>query len=123
MLKNLRSSSALMLSLALVACGQSNQPGAPKVSAQTEKPTTKAATDSSVGIFECDDYLAKYEACVASKVPEAARASLIQSLNETRAAWHGAAGQAGGKDALASICKQSRESMKTTMAAYGCSDF
>lgn len=123
MLKNIRLPSVLTLSLALMACSQSTPTSTTKAPGGAEKPVTKAAADNSVGIAECDDYLAKYETCLASKVPEAARATLLQSLNETRSAWRTAAGNAGAKDVLASTCKQSREAMKVTMAAYGCSDF
>jgi hypothetical protein len=74
-------------------------------------------------VAECDDYLNKYQACVDSKVPEAARAGLKQSLDQTRAAWRTAAANPGGKEGLAAACKQMRDGAKASMGAYGCTDF
>src|SRR5436853_4583400 len=35
-----------------------------------------APSGEKIGVAECDDYIAKYEACVNSKVPEAQRAAM-----------------------------------------------
>ena len=56
-------------------------------------------------------------------MPEAARATLIQSLDQTRAAWRAAAATPAGKDGLANACKQMRDSARASMSAYGCTDF
>ena len=77
----------------------------------------------STGVPECDDYLSKYQACVDSKVPESARATFKQSLDQTRAAWRSAITTPGGKNGLAAACTQARDAAKTSMAAYGCSNF
>jgi hypothetical protein len=118
MIRSLRNPLALALLLALAACQQSSPP------ATTTAPAKAAAvaTADSVGIPECDDYLTKYQACVQSKVPEAARGALKQSIDQTRAAWRTAAGNPGGKEGLAAACKQARDASKTAMAAYGCTD-
>jgi len=72
---------------------------------------------------ECDDYLSKYQACVDSKVPEAARAGMKQALDQTRGAWRAALATPGGKEGMAAACKQARDAAKTSMSAYGCTDF
>ena len=123
---------ALGLALVLTACKQQSAPtaAAPAAPAPAAAPAAPApapaaatATADSVGIPECDDYLNKYQACVQSKVPEAARATLIQSLDQTRAAWRTTLAAPGGKDSLAAACKQMRDATKASMSAYGCSDF
>ena len=73
-----------------------------------------------IGVAECDDYLAKYEACVDSKVPEAARAQLKASFETTRKSWQGLAATPQGKAGLAQACKAAHDAVKQQMAAYGC---
>jgi hypothetical protein len=84
--------------------------------------TAMAPTAESVGIPECDDYLTKYEACIASHVPAASQAALKQSLDATRAGWKQAIA-AGGKSTLAAACTQMKESARPSLKAYGCTDF
>lgn len=86
-------------------------------------PAENLPATGAIGVAECDDYLAKYEACVADKVPEAARASLEASLDATRAAWAQAVATPGGRDSLAAACKSMHESSRPSMQAYGCTDF
>ena len=120
MIGSLRHPLTLALLLALSACQQSAPPAT--TSAPAKSAAAPVATADSVGIPECDDYLTKYQACVQSKVPEAARGALKQSIDQTRAAWRTAAGTPGGKEGLAAACKQARDGSKAAMAAYGCTD-
>jgi len=76
-----------------------------------------------VGISECDDFLTKYQACVATKVPESARAAFKSTLDQTRIAWRRASDSPGGKEGLTAACKQAREASKVSLRAYGCTDF
>ena len=127
----LRASVALSLLLTLAACQQQQSAPPPVASKPAAAPTPAAAppatpavaTADSVGIPECDDYLNKYQACVEGKVPEAARGMMRQSLDQTRAAWRTAMASPGGRDGMAAACKQARDAAKTSMAAYGCTDF
>ncbi len=117
---------SLSLVFAMSACQQQSAPTqTAKPAAPAPAPTQPVAapTASSIGVAECDDYLNKYEACVNSKVPEAARASLKQSLDATRGAWKSAVAAPGGKEGLASACKQAYEASKASMVQYGCTDF
>lgn len=116
---------ALVL-LALAACQQQAAPPATTAAPATATPAAPAAVaanSDNIGIPECDDFLNKYHACLSSKVPEAARATLQQSLDQTRNAWRAAMNTPGGKEGLATACKQAHDSSKTSMAAYGCTDF
>jgi|SRR3990167_2916222 len=80
----------------------------------------EAPAPDKIGVVECDDFLTKYEACLSSKVPEASRAALKQSLDQTRTSWKQAAANEQTKGTLATACKQATDSAKQTTAAFGC---
>jgi hypothetical protein len=117
--------------LAVVAC--SEQESAPAASAASPAaaattPTEAAApavvaSGDSIGIAACDDYLTKYEACIADKVPAETRAALKISLDQTREAWRSAIAAGTSTSDLESACKTMHESARQGMSAYGCSDF
>jgi len=106
----------------LAACGHDSAPTTSTTPAATTTPAAVASADS-VGIPECDDYLSRYAACVSSKVPEAARAGLQQSLAQMRTAWKAAAATEAGKQGLAQACIQAHDGAKAMMQQYGCTDF
>jgi len=118
-----RSFGLLSLAVAMtVACGEAQAPAktAPAAAPAATAPAAAAPAVAEFGVPECDDYMAKYVACVDSKVPEAARAALRQSLDQTKAQWKQAAATPEGKSTLAMACKQMTETAKTSMSAYGC---
>jgi hypothetical protein len=82
--------------------------------------TTAPSTGDKIGVPECDDYIAKYEACVNGKVPEMARAQFSSAMKTARDAWRQAASTPQGKAGLAAACKQAAEQAKTSMKPYGC---
>src|SRR5215212_2889212 len=53
----------------------------------TTTTTTTTAAGDKTGVPECDDFIAKYEACVSGKVPEAQRAMFNTSIKQWRDAW------------------------------------
>lgn len=81
--------------------------------------TTTPAGGDKVGVAECDDYLAKYEACL-SKVPEAARAQYQQAFAQVRKSWRDLAATPQGKSSLAQACKMASDQAKSSMKPYGC---
>ena len=90
----------------------------------TSTPATTTSTTSAgdkIGIPECDDFIAKYDACISSKVPEMARAPFQTMLKNWRAEWKKAADNPQTKAALAQGCKMSAEQANASMKAYGCS--
>lgn len=72
-----------------------------------------------VGVAACDDFLEKYEACVA-KMPAAAQQSVKDSIVQMRTAWKASATDANSRTALESACKSTAQSMNQSMAPYGC---
>jgi hypothetical protein len=91
-------------------------PPAPAASA----PVAAMSADS-VGVAECDDFIAKVRACVANKVPEAQRAQMESAFKMQSDAFKQAAATPQGKAMLATQCKAAMDQAKTAYAAYGCS--
>lgn len=81
---------------------------------------TTASTGEKVGVAECDDFLAKYEACVSGKVPAAAQATFKTSLETWRSSWKKLAETPQGKAGLATACKAAADQAKTSLGSYGC---
>lgn len=118
---------SLCAALLLVACGGANTNTATTNSGATNTAatpasgsSTTASTGDKIGVAECDDFIAKYESCVNSKVPEAARATVKTSLETWRNSWRELAKTPQGKAGLAQACKSAHEQAKTSMGAYGC---
>ena len=89
----------------------------------TTSTTGKTGTTSSgdkIGIAECDDFIAKYEACVTGKVPEAARASYQTAVKQWKDSWKKLAENPQTKGTLAAACKQAREQQEAALKSYGC---
>lgn len=92
----------------------------PPATTSTPAAATSTASGDKIGVPECDDYLAKYEACVTGKVPEQARAQFKSSLETTRKSWRDMAANPQTKAGLAAACKMATDSAKTSMSSYGC---
>ena len=73
-----------------------------------------------IGVPECDDFIAKYDACVSSKVPEAARAQYKSAVAEWRRSWKKLADNPSTKGSLAAACKQAAEQQAAALKTYGC---
>ena len=100
------------------AAENSNRAATTSTPATTTSST--ASTGDKIGIPECDDFIAKYEACVTNKVPEVARASYQSALKQWRASWKQMAENPQTKGTLAAACKQAREQQETALKSYGC---
>lgn len=117
---------SLAAGLLAAACGGGGSQSAPPP-AQTKPaalPTSVApasgVAEGDFGVKECDDYMRKYLACIDSKVPEAARAMVRQSLEQTKAQWKQAASTPQGKAGLATACQSAMDTARQAMSAYGC---
>ena len=86
----------------------------------TSATSTTASAGDKIGIPECDDYIAKYESCVRSKVPEAMRGQMESSLKTARDNWKKAAENAQSRGTLAAACKQASETAAASMKSFGC---
>lgn len=91
-----------------------------KTDSTDKKSEEVSATGDKIGVPECDEYIAKYEACVNKNVPDAMRATFKTSFEQSRKAWKQAAANPTSKANLASACKQATETAKQAMASYKC---
>ncbi|HEY9403031.1 MAG TPA: hypothetical protein VIQ24_10075 [Pyrinomonadaceae bacterium] len=139
MLKRLLITLAICVSCALllIACGGStdsnNAPAtnaansnAGKAATNTAAAPAATATASTadagdkIGVPECDDYIAKYEACISEKVPAAVRARSESSLARMRRSWRDLAADPQKRVGLAQACKTATETARQSMKPMGC---
>jgi len=117
---------AFLCAAILVGCGKTvdntNMP--PNTSKTTPATTTSTKTTSStgekIGVPECDEFIAKYDACVSSKVPEASRAQFKSAVDQWRSSWKKLADNPATKGSLAAACKQAAEQQNAAFKQYGC---
>jgi hypothetical protein len=88
--------------------------------ASTNTSTTTTSTGEKIGVPECDEYIAKYEACISGKVPEAARAQYNSGLAQMRKSWQTLAANPQTKASLAQACKTATESARQSFKSFGC---
>lgn len=81
---------------------------------------TTASTGVKIGVAECDDFITKYEACINSKVPAAQQATFKPAIEQWRSSWKKLADNPATKGTLASVCKNSLDQAKASLASYGC---
>lgn len=82
--------------------------------------TPAAIAAEPVGIPACDEFLTKYEACLADKVPSAQQSMLKGQIEQMRTNWTALAKNPQTKPTLDSACKTSADQMKAAVASYGC---
>lgn len=102
----------VLIGLLLLACGAPTNRNA-------EAPSTVSAGEK-VGIAECDNFIAAYETCVNSKVPETARENVRASVARLRADWKKMADDPQLRATLAAHCKTQRETTMAAMRTYNC---
>ena len=122
---------ATAFAVVLVACAKNentsnsntNKPAstAPSTTAPaTSNGTTTATAGDKIGIAECDDFIAKYESCVSSKVPEVARAQYQNAVKQWKESWKKLAENPQTKGTLAAACKQAAEQQAAALKSFGC---
>ena len=73
-----------------------------------------------IGIPARGDFLTKYEACLADKVPAAQQSTFQGSIEQLRASWLTLAQNPQTKPTLESVCTTSADQMKAAVVSYGC---
>ena len=97
-------------------------------SSTTEKPATTttpasgtaSTTGDNIGVPECDDFIAKYDACVSNKVPEMVRAQYKDAIARWRSDWRRMANDPNTRGQLAAACKQAAEQQSAALKSFGC---
>jgi hypothetical protein len=118
----------VVCAIVLVGCSKSDT-NSNTTNANANKPVTAttpattapvASAGEKIGIPECDEFIANYEACVTGKVPAAAQAQLKTGLEQWRSSWKKLAANPATKATLVSACKQTAEQARASMKAYNC---
>ena len=102
----------VLIGLLILACGAPTNRNA-------EAPST-VSTGEKVGIAECDNFIAAYEACANSQVEESARANVRASVARLRTDWKKMADDPQMRATLAAHCKAQRETTMAAMKTYNC---
>ena len=116
----------VVCAIVLVGCAktETNTNGNANTAAtKTTTPASTTATTASadkIGVPECDEFIANYDACISSKVPEVARAQYKTAIEQWRTSWKKLAENPQTKSTLAAACKQSAEQARTSMKMYNC---
>ncbi|HVQ40263.1 MAG TPA: hypothetical protein VMS31_22165 [Pyrinomonadaceae bacterium] len=118
----------VVIGLLLVACGKTevtvntNSATAPatKATPASTPASTAVLSSDKIGVPDCDDFIAAYDACVTSKVPESTRAQYKTSIEQWRTSWRQLAANPNTKATLATVCKQAAEQAKVSMKSYDC---
>ena len=110
--------------LLILSCGSSETETTNKAAetkpTTTSSPTSTTNSGTTIGVPECDDYIAKYDACVSNKVPEASRAQYKSSIEQMRSSWKQLASNPQTKASLAQACKNATEQARTAMKSFNC---
>jgi hypothetical protein len=97
--------------------------GACKKEASTSEASIDDAplTAQRVGVARCDEYLAKYDKCLADKVPSESRKALKRKAILERSHWLGLVAHPSTKSLAGEACRRAIEKNKASMASFGCS--
>jgi len=117
-----------VLALVLIGCSKTEQTtNTNTTSGTTEKPATTApasetasTSGDNIGVPECDDFIAKYDACVSNKVPEMMRAQYKDAIARWRSEWRRMANDPATRGQLAAACKQAAEQQNAALKSFGC---
>jgi len=119
---------AVVCTVMLLGCSKSetttNREGS---AAPTNKPAAapsataaSMSTSEKIGVPECDEFIAAYQACISDKVPAAAKTQFNASLALWKKTWHDQAASPQAKAALVQACKTAADQAHTSMKAYNC---
>src|SRR2546421_12125053 len=123
MLRNTLLILCVLCAAILIGCNKTETGNSNMMAGNSNKTTTTTApkmTGEKIGVPECDDFIAKYDACVSSKVPEAARAQYQNAVKQWRDSWKKLADNPATKGSLAAACKQAAEQQAAALKTYGC---
>lgn len=94
--------------------------GSTAASTPATSTSSTASAGDKIGVPECDDFIAKYDACVSAKVPELARAQFQGAVKQWKDSWKKLAENPATKGSLAAACKQAKEQQEAALKTYGC---
>src|SRR5262245_30872946 len=72
------------------------------------------------GIPVCDDFIARYETCIETRIPDNARAQFTETLTQWRLQLKSLAADPSNQLTLTGVCNQMIEQSRATLAPYDC---
>jgi hypothetical protein len=81
---------------------------------------TVSAQEQPVGIPVCDNFIASYQTCVSTQVPEAQRPMFAGHVAQWRTSWRQLADNPQTRATLEQVCRQQIDAMRQSLQAYGC---
>jgi hypothetical protein len=120
---------AVLCAAILVGCSKTETENSNSMAGNSNKATTTTTTTTTttstagdkIGVPECDDFIAKYEACT-SKVPAAGQAAYKSAVDQWKSSWKKLAANPATKGTLAAACKQAAEQQAAAWKTYGCAN-
>lgn len=88
--------------------------------AATTANSSSAGNTEKVGVAECDEFIAKYEACISGHVPDAQKKQHQDNINALRNSWRQLAVNTGAKETLALMCKRQVVQARESMQSFNC---
>lgn len=79
-----------------------------------------AAAEDKTDVPACDDLIHKYHDCIETKVAAKQQATFRASLQSMRKNWLQLSREPNGKDALKVMCPMTADTVKRSMARFGC---
>ena len=78
-----------------------------------------AGSSEKIGIPECDDFIAKYNACISDHVPAAKKAEYKENIDAFARTWKQLMANSD-KSTVAAACKRHSEMARENMKSFGC---
>ena len=100
----------------LVTRSNSNSKSA-KGSSNSAASTTSSS--EKIGILECDDFIAKYNACISDHVPAAKKAEYKENIDAFARTWKQLMANSD-KSTVAAACKRHSDMARENMKSFGC---
>ena len=80
---------------------------------------SKTTGSENIGIPECDDFIAKYNACISDHVPAAKRVEYKENIDAFARAWKQQMANTD-KNVVAAACKRHSDITREKMKPFGC---
>jgi len=85
----------------------------------TNSAAAKTSSSEKIGIAECDDFIAKYNACISDHVPEAKKAEYKENIDAFARTWKQLMANSD-KSTVAAACKRHSDMARENMKSFGC---
>ena len=82
--------------------------------------STPVASAEKIGIPECDEFVAKYEACITDHVPEAKQRQYRENIQAWAKLWRQRMVSSTPRDVVIGACKNHIIASREAMKSFGC---